>query len=457
MENLHATTLTDYAPYIPGLQVTSGGTPGQASITLRGLAPITAGTTVATYIDETPVGSSGIFQAGSIFDLDLLPYDIRRVEVLRGPQGTLYGANSIGGLIKYVTLDLSLATREFHVGGGISGVENSDEPGWDVHIGGTLPVVRDQLGLRVSYSRNEIPGFIDNVINGEESINHGSQQAALIALLWQPNENVRLRFTALGQKIDSDNNGYAALDPKTKDPLFGDLTNEVFLDEPFTSKIGLIAATLDWNLGWATFTSATAYSNFKTDSRIDVTPSFGELPLLFGFTETGISGFELNVNLDKFSQEIRLTSRRDGRFLWQLGAFYTYERGNQTQFLFLNQKDGTPFPGLPELFFAELPATYQEGAVFGNASFKFTDRLSLAAGLRFSRNDQTFTQNSSAYLYRLASFQAVRVKMFSITWSARNSSWARTSYSTRGSPPAISLAVQTWSCRAYHRQSTPPL
>src|SRR6266576_155953 len=101
LDNLHANSLTDYAPYIPGFQVNSAGSPGQTIISLRGLADITSGATVATYIDETPMGSSGIYQRADINELDLLPYDIRRVEVLRGPQGTLYGANSIGGLIKY--------------------------------------------------------------------------------------------------------------------------------------------------------------------------------------------------------------------------------------------------------------------------------------------------------------------------------------------------------------------
>jgi iron complex outermembrane recepter protein len=100
LDNLHATQLTDYAPYIPGFQVNSFGSPGQTFISLRGLADITSGATVATYIDETPMGSSGIYQRADINELDLLPYDIRRVEILRGPQGTLYGANSIGGLIK---------------------------------------------------------------------------------------------------------------------------------------------------------------------------------------------------------------------------------------------------------------------------------------------------------------------------------------------------------------------
>src|SRR5438067_4915910 len=392
LDNLHATQLTDYAPYIPGFQVNSLGSPGQTTISLRGIADITSGATVATYIDETPMGSSGIYQRADINELDLLPYDIRRVEILRGPQGTLYGANSIGGLIKYVTLDPSLTTEEFHIGGGISGVEHGDQPGWDAHIGGTVPLANGTVGLRLSYARNDGAGFIDNVVNGEHGINGFNQQAALVGLLWQPNENIRIRFTALGQRIESDNNANVALNPKTLDPLFGDLTNEIFVNEPYTKNVGLVAATLNLNFGWADLTSATAYLNARTDQRFDVTLGIGDLPLLLGFPMSGISGEDINLNLDKFTQEIRLTSKQGGRFLWQLGGFYTYEHGHQDQFLFINQMNGQPFPGLPNLFNALLPSTYKEWAGFANASFDFTDRFNLGAGIRFSRNEQSFEQ-----------------------------------------------------------------
>src|SRR5438046_3112429 len=398
LDNLHATQLTDYAPYIPGFQVNSGGSPGQTVISVRRLADITSGATVATYIDETPMGSSGIYQRADINELDLLPYDIRRVEILRGPQGTLYGANSIGGLIKYVTLDPSLTAEEFHIGGGISGVEHGDQPGWDAHIGGTVPLATGTLGLRLSYARNDGPGFIDNVVNGEHGINDFNQQAALVGLLWQPNENIRIRFTALGQRIESDNNANVALDPKTLDPLFGDLTNQIFVNEPYTKNVGLVAATLNLNFGWADLTSATAYLNTRADQRLDVTLNIGELPLVLGFAMPGISGEDLKLNLDKFTQEIRLTSKQDGRFLWQLGAFYTYEHGHQDQFVFIKQMNEEPFPGLPNLFTALQPSTYKEGAAFANASFEFTDRFTLGAGLRFSRNQQSFSQIVSGIL-----------------------------------------------------------
>src|SRR5438094_3834076 len=398
LDNLHATQLTDYAPYIPGFQVNSLGSPGQTTISLRGIADITSGATVATYIDETPMGSSGIYQRADINELDLLPYDIRRVEILRGPQGTLYGANSIGGLIKYVTVDPSLTAEEFHIGGGISGVEHGDQPGWDAHIGGTVPITNGTVGLRLSYARNDGAGLIDNVVNGEHGINDFNQQAALVGLLSQPNENIRLRFTALGQRIESDNNATVPLNPKNLDPLFGDLTNQIFVNEPYTKNVGLVAATLNLNFGWADLTSATAYLNTRTDQRLDVTLNLVDFPaflasLIPGFVaRPEIAGEDLKLNLDKFTQELRLTSKQGGRFLWQLGGFYTYEHGHQDQFIFMKQMNGEAYPGLPHLFTALLPSTYKEWAGFANASFDFTDRFNLAAGIRFSRNEQSFEQ-----------------------------------------------------------------
>src|SRR5437773_11581443 len=111
-----------------------------------------------------------------------------------------------------------------------------------------------------------------------------------------------------------------------------------------------------------------------------------------------MAGEDLNLNLDKFTEELRLTSKHDSRFLWQLGAFYTYEHGHQDQHLYMKQMNGEAFPCLPKLFTALLPSTYQEGAAFANASFKFTDQFTLCAGLRFSRNEQSFSQILSGIL-----------------------------------------------------------
>ncbi len=111
IENLHATQLSDFQALVPGLYVSTNGAPGKTQVSLRGVAPLSSGATVGTYLDETPLGSSGIYQAANFFALDLLPYDISRIEVLRGPQGTLYGAGSMGGLVKYVTVAPDLQNK----------------------------------------------------------------------------------------------------------------------------------------------------------------------------------------------------------------------------------------------------------------------------------------------------------------------------------------------------------
>jgi outer membrane receptor protein involved in Fe transport len=306
IENLHATQLSDFQALVPGLYVSTNGAPGKTQLSLRGVAPLSSGATVGTYLDETPLGSSGIYQAANFFALDLLPYDIGRIEVLRGPQGTLYGAGSMGGLVKYVTVKPDLSTTSFRVGGGLSNVADSGDLGWNMRFGANLPLVTDSVGLRVSYARNDLPGYIDNSVDGSEDINGGSQTSARAALLWQ-GESASLDLVAMRQTIDSDNNALVALDPTTQEPLYGDLQNNVFVDETFFKDVDYFSATVDWNLGWADFVSATAYSDSESVIRQDTTQIYGEFAnMALGLPEQGSCYFEIGLDLTKFSLEFRV-------------------------------------------------------------------------------------------------------------------------------------------------------
>lgn len=392
LEELHATQLTDFAAYVPGLQVDSGGTPGQTMISLRGIAAIAPGATVASYIDQLPSGSSSVYARAAVFALDLLPFDVERVEVLRGPQGTLYGAGAMGGLVKYVLRDPDLSRRELRVGGGPSDVRSAGDSGWDLRLGANLPLVEGRASLRVGYGRNDTPGFIDNAVDGRQGINDAEQESARLAFLWNAGDNVSLSLAVMRQSIDSDNNATVALDPETLEPLFGDLENGLFVDEPFSNEIDFFSATLDWDLGWADFTSATGYSDTTTEQRQDATLIFGPLLPLLGAPE-GISGFDLGLDLSKFTQEFRLTSRSTGDLEWQGGVFYTEEDVENGQRVSAQLPDGTPIPGLDPLALLTIPSSYEEIAVFGNASYALTDRFELGAGVRFASNDQVFVQN----------------------------------------------------------------
>jgi outer membrane receptor protein involved in Fe transport len=397
LEKLNATQLSDYADYIPGFQVVSFGAPGKTTVSMRGIAPMSSGSTIGTYIDETPVGSSGLYQRATQLALDLLPYDIDRVEVLRGPQGTLYGAGSMGGLLKYVMREPDLTETEFRVGGGLSQVQDG-EVGNTVRFGANLPISKDRLGLRLSYTRNEIPGYIDNSVNGEKDIDDGTQTSARAALLWQ-GDAFRLKLSAMRQTADTDNNANVALDPVSNEPLDGDLTNRIWFDERFSRDIDFYSATLDWDLGWADFTSATGYSDTTAFVRQDTTIEYGQFTNLgLGLPDPGSSFFDNALALKKLTQEFRLTSKSGGAFEWLLGAFYTKEKGDNSQFIALRQLDGSTLPAPYDaiagtLAYLELPTDYKETAVFANASYRFTDRFKFGAGVRYAQNDQNFSQN----------------------------------------------------------------
>jgi iron complex outermembrane recepter protein len=397
LENIGAVSLSDYAAFIPGLQVQNDGSPGLTRVSLRGIAALSSGATVSTYIDEVPVGSSGIYQGASTLMLDLLPYDISRVEVLRGPQGTLYGAGAIGGLLKYVTRDPDLSTTEARVGVGMRSVQGGDQA-LNLRFGASLPLKDERLGLRMSFARNEIAGFTDNAVDGREDINGGSQLGARAALSWD-GDAVDMDLGVLHQRIRSDDRAGVALDPDTRQPLFGDDDDLAWQPRPFSKELTLASLSFDWDLGWGNVISATGWSQTDTVDQIDSTVQFGEVAdLLLGLPEPGSSFVRYSFDLDKVTQEFRLQSKGGGTFEWMVGAFYTKEDALQSQFAWLGQRDGTALPAPYDDMFGtlaiiNLPSTYKEYALFANGSWRFGERFKIDAGLRQARNDQWFSQN----------------------------------------------------------------
>lgn len=397
LENLGAVSLSDYAAFIPGLQVQSNGSPGLTRVSLRGIAALSSGATVATYIDEVPVGSSGIYQGASTLMLDLLPYDISRVEVLRGPQGTLYGAGAIGGLLKYVTRPPEAYEAEARVGLGLRSVSGGDQD-WNARFGATLPLQQDRLGLSLSFARNGLPGYTDNAVDGRQDINSGEQIGARAALSWT-GDAFDATVSMLHQSIRSDDRAGVALDPETQAPLYGDQVDLAWQPRPFEKDLTLFSLSLDWDLGWGNFISATGWSDTGTQDQIDATIQFGEVAdLLLGLPEPGSSFVRYSYDMEKVTQEFRLQSKGGGTFEWMFGAFYTKEDAMQSQLAWLGQRDGTPLPApfddmFGTLAIINLPSTYRETALFANGSWRFGERFKLDAGVRQARNRQWFSQN----------------------------------------------------------------
>ncbi|QDX27936.1 TonB-dependent receptor [Sphingomonas suaedae] len=391
-----AASLADYAGYVPGMQISSAGTPGQSTVTLRGVAPLSGAQTVGMYLDDAPVGSSSIYNRAGAFSLDLLPYDIERVEVLRGPQGTLYGASSIGGLLKYVTV--SPSTTRFSVRGGVEafGIDGAGELGWAGNVMVNAPVVADKIGVSASFSMRRTPGYANSVNNPAlDDQNSFEQVGGRVAVLFQPSEALSVKLSGIWQSIDADGNGIYAADLTGRRLGDGSSYNN-FVAEPFTTDLEFYAGTIDYDFGGAVLTSATTWSRRTAVQDQDASYSFGVLfPLLTGgAVDPGITPFEIALGLDKFTQEFRLASPGGGMVEWLVGAFYTHEDSSNNQIVRSFDMDGAAIPGLDPLATIALPATYKEYALFGNATVRFSDRFHLSGGVRWARNEQTFRQIS---------------------------------------------------------------
>ncbi|HWN07650.1 MAG TPA: TonB-dependent receptor [Steroidobacteraceae bacterium] len=384
--------LTDYAAYVPGMYVDSGGSPGLSTISLRGIGPMGSSSTVGMYIDEAPIGSSGIYNSTSILTFDLLPYDVERIEVLRGPQGTLYGASSIGGQLKYVTIAPALDEFEGKIGVEALDVTDGSDANFNYGARVSIPIVKDSLGLSLSYASRDLPAYIDNVQTGETDVNEGTQEGARVALLWQPSDGTSVTLSALRQEVDSDSPAQF-MEDETGTPLGNGLSTNLILGEPFESQYDQFSATLSFELGSTTLTSVTSYSDVEFAYTADASRSFGAA--LGGILVDILYSFDQK----KLTQEVRLASAADARLEWLVGGFYTDEDNEVGQLVSAyDPATGDPIPGFNPLAVVELPNEYQEYAAFVNGTYKFTDAFHLSAGVRYARNDQEFRQISSGLI-----------------------------------------------------------
>ena len=401
LEEIGARSLTDYASYLPGFAVNSGGSPGWTSITLRGITTgSSASTLVPVFLDDTPVSPSGGFIRAGQFTLDLLPYDLDRVEVLRGPQGTLYGAGSMGGMLKYVLKDANPREVDGQVGGGLESIQGSGRPSYIAQGAVNLPIVSDTLAIRASVGYRNNAGFIDNLANGQTNTNSSTQKSGRFAIYWQPAPNFKVRATALLQNNDVDGFDHVqAVRSSSGQVSFNGYTDRHGLPDTQTIKNRLYSITGDWDVGFATLKSTAGWEKTLENQFWDLTTTYGSFisAATGGAVRSGYAPFLLDINFTKFTEETRLTSSGNGNFQWMIGAFYTKENAKQYQYikaydLNLNLINNTNVATIYS------PNDYQEIAGFGNATYKFSDHLEITGGLRYARNKQNYQSITSGTL-----------------------------------------------------------
>jgi outer membrane receptor protein involved in Fe transport len=428
--------VSDYLAYMAGVSSNSTGSPGQTALTIRGISPLSSTSKVATYIDETPLGSSGIWAMSGGLTLDLLPFDLNRVELLRGPQGTLYGASSMGGLLKYVltTPNTKEFSAEFAADG--ASVASAHNPAATLEGHVNLPIVADVLGASASAFYRTTPGYIDNAYRSSRDTNEVKQYGGRVAAFWQPAANLTVKFNALWQTTESADDAVTSyLNPTLAPPTttgpslvsggtsYGRLTESEPFDAPYSNRLNFYSATVDWTLGSLDLVSASSYSRTDNNLAVDYSPSFGTYFQLLGLP-SGLVLANLDFGLRKFTQEIRLTSPQTDIVSWQVGGFYTDERESNTQALTGFDTTYQPIPALAPYFgLVTIPTTYKEYAAFGDVTWKVLTNFDVTGGVRFSQNHQVFNDSQEGILFNepqtpLVALPTVRSKENDTTWMA---------------------------------------
>jgi iron complex outermembrane receptor protein len=397
LEQQSATNFSDYLKDVPSLQLVQG-TPGQGRLVLRGVNTGGAASTVAVYVDETPFGSTTGLANGAELAGDFDTFDIGRIEVLRGPQGTLYGASSLGGLLKFVTNAPSTARFEGKV---LGGVEFTDGGEASYRGAGMVNIpLGDTLAFRASGSYRKQGGYIDSVGTAgssvQSNINDFKSYGGRASLLWKPDTKLSVRLSAQIQNLDVDAPSYVEADPVTLKPLYDGLTQSQYLPAFSNVKYRLYNATIEYDVGPATLTSATSYGeqlqSFRADYTANLSAALGG-PYVY---------FDQLTQNRKWTQELRLASNGGDFFEWLVGGYYTHENAR----IFQNLK--TAVPGTPgtltplalpyDLAVYNLDSRYEEVAGFANATLHLARWFDIDVGGRYSHNSQRADQVTSGVL-----------------------------------------------------------
>ena len=363
----------DYYMSVPGLNL-SPNIEGAQMINVRGIT--TGGfsiPTVGIVIDDVPFGATAGHGAGNLIP-DIDPGDLARIEVLRGPQGTLYGADSMGGLVKFVTKDPSTEGYSGRIEAGYSSVHNGAEPGFNLRASANIPL-GERLAIRVSGYERQDPGYIDNILTNQKGVNEARSDGARLAALWHASDNLSVALSALYQ--DTKANGIGEV---VQEPGLRDLQQNYIAGLISERTIQAYSAKLNWQLGNVNLVSLTGYNVNRGTGPFDFTPFFSqETQRAFGVTG---SQFFAKSDLKKVTEEVRLSGVAWQRLDWVVGGFYTHENNGDYD-LFLAS---VPATGQVVGFGSKttFPDTFNEYAEFAALTFHFNDRFDIQVGGRES-------------------------------------------------------------------------
>lgn len=427
LRNSGATNLEGMANNVAGLSVQNLG-PGQSQVAIRG---VSAGQIVrdqpgvkeqvGVYLDESVISLS-------LFTPDLDFYDMNRVEVLRGPQGTLFGSGSLAGTLRYISNAPSTEAMEGSISGDLHAIQDGSVGG---DIKGHINVpMGDSAAMRVVAYHTEYAGFIDayNPKTGKwnDDVNDGSRDGLRLTFQFTPSDVLTITPRIVYQDIEVNGanredkfnilaNEYTTTRPAVK---LGEREQAVQLEELFTDEFLLADLTINADIGEMTLTSVTSYTKREILVRRDATALTASITgqqkklddsgaLVDHSYRLPESVYLLDAPLDDttdvkmLTQELRLASNNDSAFQWVGGIYYSKVERDYGQSLIVddfesaslavgrNFSTASKYAKTNELYFSKIPYELDQIALFGEGSYDVTDRLNLTLGLRWYDFDES--------------------------------------------------------------------
>ncbi len=399
--------MDDFLRTLPSTNFLDRGA-GRNGIIIRGVtASPQTDATVGVYVGETPLTGLGSASPGSAGNPDLKYVDMQRVEVLRGPQGTLYGDGSIAGTVRAIPNRPDLYAFSGEITGSYSVTDDEGDDNTMLKGVLNLPIVEDTLALRVVAYDYDNSGYYQSVSGSnpdkqiwtdafggvatdKDDVGSDEYTGGRISALWQVTESFDAALTYITQDIEQSGipESFMALGGTRRAPF----QRQDGSDEALGIDLDVTNLEMNWDLGSFVITSST--SNAETDNLQD-----RDIGLFFGpLIDPGIADMPLFLddagNIESFTQELRLNTRLDGRWQFLLGAFYQDVENTQAQLL---EFEGDPALDLFEgalLFDATTTEDLEQLAFFGEVSFDLTEHLTAVAGVRHYDYDQKVTDTA---------------------------------------------------------------
>jgi iron complex outermembrane receptor protein len=343
-------SVSDALGMIPGVAVNVTGQGGETRLTIRGVtaagALFAGPSPIGYYLDSVPFGL-----VRSAVQPDANSYDLNRIEVLRGPQGTLYGASALNGVVRVLTNDADLNEFDFKARASVSSTD-SGGGNWREDAAVNMPIIDGKLAARLVVGQEHDSGWINSPI--KNNINDGDLKNVRLKVNAQPIDDLSIKLGATHEEAN-----FGAPPEGTND--FSATTK----DQPITSRFSAYDAKVDYQVPWFTISSATSFFTFDNNGSLDVAPGVATPPLT------------TNQTSRVFSEELNLNSKLDGPWRWSAGAFYR------------DAKDST-YQTLGNLIPAPVSQadTSRSTAIFGELGRRFLDnQFELAVGARYFHDD----------------------------------------------------------------------